>query len=37
MSSDPKVFATGFGGRVQALGDAHSMLSEKNLQPADHR
>ena len=36
-SSDPKVFAKSFGGRVQALARAHTMLSDKNWQPADLR
>jgi two-component sensor histidine kinase len=36
-SSDPKVFAVSFGGRVQALARAHSMLSERSWQPADLR
>lgn len=36
-SSDPKVFARSFGGRVQALARAHTMLSDKNWQPADLR
>lgn len=36
-SSDPKVFAESFCGRVQALARAHTMLSEKSWQPADLR
>ena len=36
-SNDPKVFAKSFGGRVQALARAHTMLSDKSWQPADLR